>query len=72
MSLLLGSTAVQAAAHTDTDAEGQQKKLKYPKQIAFIISNEFCERFNYYGMRSKTRIKLFHTAWLIPSHHLPI
>ncbi|CRK92335.1 CLUMA_CG005856, isoform A [Clunio marinus] len=25
---------------------------KYPKSIAFIISNEFCERFNYYGMRT--------------------
>ena len=22
--------------------------------MAFIISNEFCERFNYYGMRSKS------------------
>ena len=29
------------------------QKLKYPKQIGFIISNEFCERFNYYGMRSE-------------------
>ncbi|KAH8265006.1 hypothetical protein KR038_003261, partial [Drosophila bunnanda] len=25
----------------------------YPKSVAFIISNEFCERFNYYGMRSE-------------------
>lgn len=25
---------------------------KYPKSIGFIISNEFCERFNYYGMRT--------------------
>merc|ERR1739838_283795 len=24
----------------------------YPKQVGFIISNEFCERFSYYGMRS--------------------
>ncbi|XP_023179644.2 peptide transporter family 1-like isoform X1 [Drosophila hydei] len=34
------------------DAEGQQKKLPYPKSVFFIISNEFCERFNYYGMRT--------------------
>lgn len=27
--------------------------VKYPKAVGFIISNEFCERFNYYGMRSK-------------------
>ncbi|XP_055305332.1 peptide transporter family 1-like isoform X2 [Sitodiplosis mosellana] len=27
-------------------------KLKYPKSVAFIICNEFCERFNYYGMRT--------------------
>ncbi|EDW06187.1 peptide transporter family 1 isoform X2 [Drosophila mojavensis] len=34
------------------EAEGQQKKLPYPKSVFFIISNEFCERFNYYGMRT--------------------
>lgn len=35
------------------DVEGAEaKKLKYPRSIPFIISNEFCERFNYYGMRT--------------------
>ncbi|XP_059618063.1 peptide transporter family 1 [Phlebotomus argentipes] len=34
------------------DEEGQVKKYKYPKQIGFIILNELCERFNYYGMRT--------------------
>lgn len=29
------------------------QKLKYPKSVAFIICNEFCERFNFYGMRSE-------------------
>lgn len=24
----------------------------YPKKVAFIIANEFCERFSYYGMRT--------------------
>ena len=33
------------------------QKLKYPKSIAFIVSNEFCERFNYYGMRSECWVK---------------
>ncbi|GAB0094456.1 peptide transporter family 1 [Sergentomyia squamirostris] len=35
-----------------TDEEGQVKKYKYPKQIGFIILNELCERFNFYGMRT--------------------
>uniref|UniRef100_A0A0P5Y463 Oligopeptide transporter 1 n=1 Tax=Daphnia magna TaxID=35525 RepID=A0A0P5Y463_9CRUS len=27
-------------------------KLKYPKSVFFIVVNEFCERFNFYGMRT--------------------
>ncbi|KAJ2954424.1 hypothetical protein O0L34_g2692 [Tuta absoluta] len=27
-------------------------KLPYPKQVGFIVTNEFCERFSYYGMRT--------------------
>lgn len=34
------------------DAEQHEEKLKYPRAIPFIISNELCERFNYYGMRT--------------------
>lgn len=41
-----------------TTVEGESKKLPYPKSVFFIISNEFCERFNYYGMRSKCWINL--------------
>ena len=29
------------------------KKYPYPKGIPFIVSTEFCERFSYYGMKSK-------------------
>ncbi|KAG7211258.1 hypothetical protein KM043_010566 [Ampulex compressa] len=29
-----------------------RRKLKYPRSIFFIVSNEFCERFSYYGMRT--------------------
>ncbi|XP_076272378.1 peptide transporter family 1 isoform X2 [Rhynchophorus ferrugineus] len=32
--------------------EKQVKKLPYPKSVFFIVSNEFCERFSYYGMRT--------------------
>ncbi|KAF5306063.1 hypothetical protein FQA39_LY09041 [Lamprigera yunnana] len=28
------------------------QKLPYPKSVFFIVSNEFCERFSYYGMRT--------------------
>ncbi|CAB3386070.1 Hypothetical predicted protein [Cloeon dipterum] len=36
--------------------------LKYPKSVFFIITNEFCERFCYYGMR--TILSLYFVAWL--------
>ena len=29
------------------------KTYPYPKGVPFIISTEFCERFSYYGMKSK-------------------
>ncbi|XP_047496619.1 solute carrier family 15 member 2-like isoform X2 [Penaeus chinensis] len=34
------------------DVEAKQKKLGYPKSVFFIIGNEFCERFSYYGMKA--------------------
>ncbi|XP_069688352.1 peptide transporter family 1 isoform X4 [Periplaneta americana] len=37
---------------------GLQKKPKYPKSVFFIITNEFCERFSYYGMRTILAIYL--------------
>ncbi|XP_074032367.1 peptide transporter family 1 isoform X2 [Leptinotarsa decemlineata] len=30
--------------------DAKNKKLPYPKSVFFIICNEFCERFSYYGM----------------------
>ncbi|XP_012287395.1 peptide transporter family 1 [Orussus abietinus] len=30
----------------------QVKTYKYPKSVFFIVGNEFCERFSYYGMRA--------------------
>ncbi|XP_050331928.1 peptide transporter family 1-like [Bactrocera neohumeralis] len=35
-----------------SEAEGQVKKLPFPKSIFFIISYEFCRGFHYYGMRT--------------------
>lgn len=40
-----------AESQMDVADEAPEKKLKYPKSVFFIISNEFCERFSYYGMR---------------------
>ncbi|XP_019766198.2 peptide transporter family 1 isoform X1 [Dendroctonus ponderosae] len=34
------------------DEESTLEKLPYPKSVFFIVSNEFCERFSYYGMRT--------------------
>lgn len=34
------------------DEETTVKKYPYPKSVFFIVSNEFCERFSYYGMRT--------------------
>ena len=36
------------------DSEDAQPpiKRKYPRAVAFIIGNEFCERFSFYGMRT--------------------
>lgn len=31
----------------------QEVLIKYPRSLPFIIFNEFCERFNYYGLRSE-------------------
>ncbi|KYM98055.1 Solute carrier family 15 member 1, partial [Cyphomyrmex costatus] len=35
------------------------QKVKYPKSVFFIISNEFCERFSYYGMRTVLSLYLY-------------
>lgn len=39
------------------DAEtGQTAIIPYPKRVFFIIGNEFCERFNYFGMKGTLNI----------------
>src|SRR5207244_6837297 len=42
--------------------ETQQAKL--PRQIAYIIGNEGCERFSFYGMRNILTHYLRHSALL--------
>ena len=36
------------------------QKLPYPKQVFFIVGNEFCERFSYYGMKAVLALYLKH------------
>ena len=43
-------------AYSDVESE-DDKKYPYPKSVFFIISTEFCERFSYYGMKSKWNVK---------------
>ena len=41
--------------NANTDLEYvKEKKYPYPKSILFIISTEFCERFSFHGMESKS------------------
>ncbi|XP_023224622.1 solute carrier family 15 member 1-like isoform X1 [Centruroides sculpturatus] len=42
--LLVGKTEINTGLNPD--------KEKYPKAVFFIIGNEFCERFSYYGMKA--------------------
>ncbi|KAL7030430.1 hypothetical protein ACKWTF_006656 [Chironomus riparius] len=47
-----------ASANECDETERLISKPKYPFSVFFIISNEFCERFNYYGMRTILSIYL--------------
>ena len=48
--LLTGEQEKEKEAGGDGEAP---KNYPYPKSVFFIISTEFCERFSYYGMKSK-------------------
>eukprot|EP00092_Neocalanus_flemingeri_P007656 GFUD01008266.1.p1 GENE.GFUD01008266.1~~GFUD01008266.1.p1 ORF type:complete len:713 (-),score=214.65 GFUD01008266.1:317-2455(-) len=37
---------------------GEEQQLPYPKSVFFIVGNEFCERFSYYGMKAILSIYL--------------
>lgn len=42
----------QLQKQLDDVEENSGKKIRYPRAIPFIVGNEFCERFNFYGMRA--------------------
>lgn len=60
----------QAAAATSIDAAD-----KFPSQIKYIVGNEACERYSYYGMRSiltvfMIQVLLFQEAEATSTYHL--
>ncbi|XP_060564835.1 peptide transporter family 1-like [Ruditapes philippinarum] len=60
-----GFNHLQADSETDLIADQKTKvraKQDYPYSVFFILSNEFCERFSYYGMRAV--LVLYLTRWL--------
>ena len=40
----------------ENDGPPINPNLPFPKSIFLIVGNEFCERFSYYGMRSKSKV----------------
>lgn len=48
------------------------QKLPYPKSVFFIVSNEFCERFSFYGMRSNINIFFLFDVYFIYSLFLAV
>ncbi|XP_011495341.1 PREDICTED: peptide transporter family 1-like isoform X1 [Ceratosolen solmsi marchali] len=46
------------AVPAETTVVVNAEKMGYPKSIFFIISNEFCERFSFYGMRTALSLYL--------------
>ncbi|OQV15151.1 Solute carrier family 15 member 2 [Hypsibius exemplaris] len=43
---------VSSKALETVNGSGTAEKLRYPWYIIFILGNEFCERFSYYGMKT--------------------
>ncbi|XP_043216312.1 solute carrier family 15 member 2-like isoform X1 [Amphibalanus amphitrite] len=51
-----GSRLLRRSDSSDDDLD--KTKHKYPKPVFFIIGNEFCERFSFYGMKAILTIYL--------------
>ena len=49
----VGSEKDSSSPKDDDPENKEEKKYPYPKSILFIVSTEFCERFSFYGMKSK-------------------
>ncbi|XP_032791790.2 solute carrier family 15 member 2 isoform X1 [Daphnia magna] len=48
----LETLALIGKCKDNTEGKNDAKKHKYPVAVFFIVVNEFCERFSYYGMKT--------------------
>jgi len=46
------NSSVEKRSIGSMDVESKKKKEGFPLQVGFILGNEFCERYSYYGMRT--------------------
>jgi len=46
------NSSVEKRSIESMDVESKKKKEGFPLQVGFILGNEFCERYSYYGMRT--------------------
>lgn len=52
-SLTLGSTSSTEEHEYEQPQKGIWQSIRsYPKGVFFMLGNEFCERFSFYGMRA--------------------
>ncbi|XP_071444885.1 peptide transporter family 1-like [Hetaerina americana] len=49
------------SSEINLENKNEPQPLKYPKSVLFIVSNEFCERFTFYGIRTILAIYLITT-----------
>lgn len=47
-----GSVTQNGTKTLSNTESNEAPKVPYPKRIFFIVGNEFCERFNYHGIKS--------------------
>lgn len=56
------TASTEEVIKTSSDPLVKTNRFGYPYSIFFIISNEFCERFSFYGM--KAILPIYLTGWL--------
>ena len=59
-------TRTHSTSESTSDNEMTKVNSSFPRPVLFIIGNEFCERFSYYGMRSKYNKKYPYLTLLLP------
>ncbi|XP_035702259.1 peptide transporter family 1 isoform X2 [Folsomia candida] len=81
----LSGLRISPSNEDDLEKDPNEKKIKYPKSVFFIIATELSERFSYYGMRAVLTIYMrnmlnfnedkattFYHTFLLMCYGLPI